>query len=89
MSLFLQLQIWQEVSQFRTRSISSQQFVLLMYATSLLRRNRQVVEYQELDVQYMIYMRRFIGAGGAGQPATIDPPTALCRAGETLYAYCN
>lgn len=37
-----------------------------MYATSLLRRNRQVVEYQELDVQYMIYMRRFIGAGGAG-----------------------
>ena len=61
-SLLLQLQM----SQFRTGSISSQQFVLLMYATSLLRRNRQVVEYQELDVQYMIYMRKFIGAGGAG-----------------------
>lgn len=78
MSLLLQLQIWQEVSQFRTGSISSQQFVLLMYATSLLRRNRQVVEYQELDVQYMIYMRRFIGAGGAGQPATIDPRPRRC-----------
>lgn len=61
-SLLLQLQM----SQFRTGSISSQQFVLLMYATSLSREKRQVVEYQELDVQYMIYMRRFIGAGGAG-----------------------